>query len=361
VREQDTVSRWGGDEFILLLTDCSAEGATRVAEKLLAAFNVPFHADHHEFNTTPSIGIALYPGDGKDFDTLVQAADTAMYRAKQDGRNTFRFFTTALQARSQRFLLLESALRTALKNDEFFLHYQPQFAVADGRLTGAEALVRWRHPSLGLISPAEFIVVAELSGQILPLGAWVMRQAIRQLKAWHDEGLPNLNIAVNLSAAQFRQSNLVQQATSMLAETGLEPRYLELELTESLTMEDPQTAITIIDELQATGIAIAIDDFGTGYSSLAYLKRFNISKLKIDQSFVRDIASDPNDRAIVTAIITMAHSLGYATIAEGVETAEQLSFLREHGCHGVQGYYFSKPLPAEEFKAFVLANATRQE
>jgi diguanylate cyclase (GGDEF)-like protein/PAS domain S-box-containing protein len=358
VREQDTVSRWGGDEFILLLSDCTAEGATRVAEKLLASFATPYQAGKHELNSTPSIGIALYPADGKDFESLAQAADAAMYRAKQEGRNTFRFFTPAMQARSQRFLELESALRGALKNGEFFLHYQPQFAIEDGCLIGAEALVRWQHPTLGLIAPGEFIVIAELSGQILQLGAWVMRQATRQAKAWQDEGLPPISIAVNLSAAQFRQTNLVQQATTILSETGLDARYLELELTESLAMEDPQAAIKTIDALQATGIAISIDDFGTGYSSLAYLKRFRISKLKIDQSFVRDIASDPNDRAIVDAIITMAHSLGFSTIAEGVETAEQLAFLRKHGCQEVQGYYFSKPLPADEFKAFVLARTS---
>jgi diguanylate cyclase (GGDEF)-like protein len=355
VREQDTVSRWGGDEFVLLLPDCTAEGATRVAEKLLASFAAPYQAEKHMLNSTPSIGIALYPADGKDFESLAKAADAAMYRAKHDGRNTFRFFTPAMQVLSQRFLELESALRSALKNGEFFLHYQPQFAIEDGYLTGAEALVRWQHPTLGLISPGEFIIVAELSGQILQLGTWVMRQATRQAKAWQDEGLPPISMAVNLSAAQFRQTNLVQQTTTILSETGLDARYLELELTESLAMEDPHAAIKIINALQATGIAIAIDDFGTGYSSLSYLKRFHISKLKIDQSFVRDIPGDPNDCAIVDAIITMARSMGFSTIAEGVETAEQLDFLRKHGCHEVQGYYFSKPLPADEFKAFALA------
>ncbi|MCK9990814.1 MAG: hypothetical protein RugAbin2_01828 [Rugosibacter sp.] len=352
IREQDTVARWGGDEFIFLLTDCTAEGATRVAEKLLTAFSAPFQTKNHELNTTPSIGIAMYPTDGKDFDSLAKAADTAMYRAKQEGRNTFRFFTAAMQSRSQRFLLLENALRTALKKEEFFLHFQPQFNLDDGRLIGAEALVRWHHPTLGLISPGEFIIIAELSGQILQLGAWVMREAIRQAKAWHDQGLPTISMAVNLSAVQFRQSNLVEQVGNLLSEVGLEARYLELELTESLAMEDPLAAIKVIDALHATGITLSIDDFGTGYSSLSYLKRFRISKLKIDQSFVRDIASDPNDRAIVDAIITMAHSLGFTTIAEGVETAEQLAFLHQHGCHEVQGYYFSPPLSAEEFAQF---------
>ncbi len=243
VREQDTVSRWGGDEFILMLPDCTAEGAARVAEKLLVAFATPYQVAQHELNTTPSIGIALYPADGDDFESLAKAADAAMYRAKQEGRNTFRFFTTAMQTRSQRFLELENALRTALKRDGFFLHYQPQFAVEDGRMIGAEALVRWQHPTLGLIAPGEFIAIAELSGQILQLGAWVMQQASRQAKAWQDEGLPMMSIAVNLSAAQFRQSYLVQQIKIMLDEAGLDAHYLELELTESLAMEDPQAAI----------------------------------------------------------------------------------------------------------------------
>lgn len=355
VREQDTVSRWGGDEFILLLPDCTAEGAARVAEKLLVEFAVPYQLAQHELNTTPSIGIALYPTDGSDFESLAKAADAAMYRAKHEGRNTFRFFTTAMQTHSQRFLELESALRTALKRNEIFLHYQPQFAVEDGRLIGAEALVRWQHPTLGLIAPGEFIAIAEMSGQILQLGAWVMQEAIRQARIWQDERLPAMTIAVNLSAAQFRQSHLVQQIQAMLDEAGLDARYLEIELTESMAMENPQAAIQVIDALHAAGIALSIDDFGTGYSSLAYLKRFRISKLKIDQSFVRDIASDANDRAIVDAIITMAHSLGFTTIAEGVETSEQLAFLRDRNCHEVQGYYFSKPLPADEFKAFVRA------
>lgn len=277
-----------------------------------------------------------------------------MYRAKDEGRRAYRFFTPAMEVSSQRFLMLENGLRHALKNDEFFLHYQPQISLADQSVIGAEVLVRWQHPELGLVSPGEFIRIAELSGHILPLGNWIFHQVIRQAKVWQEEGLPDITLSVNLSAVQFRQNHLVQQITSMLTETGLPPSAIEIELTESLAMEDPLAAIDIIDALHAAGIALAIDDFGTGYSSLAYLKRFRISKLKIDQSFVRDIASDANDRAIVNAIITMAQSLGFKTIAEGVETAEQLAFLREHGCHEVQGYYFSKPLPAEAFKTFVL-------
>jgi diguanylate cyclase (GGDEF)-like protein/PAS domain S-box-containing protein len=355
VRAEDTVSRWGGDEFILLLPNCNAENAARVAEKVLRTFETSFNLPKHELNSTASIGIALYPQDGSDFEALAKAADSAMYRAKNEGRNAYRFFTPAMEVSSQRFLLIESGLRQALKNQEFFLHYQPQFSITDGHVIGAEALVRWQNPQLGLVSPSEFIPIAELSGHILPLGTWILHQAIRQAKAWQEDGLPPLTISVNLSAAQFRQTHLVQQIKDMLDEVNLDACYLELELTESLAMEDPRAAITMMDALHEIGITLAIDDFGTGYSSLAYLKRFRVSKLKIDQSFVRDIASDPNDRAIVDAIITMAHSLGFKTIAEGVETTEQLAFLREHGCHDVQGYYFSKPLPADEFKSYLLA------
>jgi len=354
VRAEDTVSRWGGDEFIVLLPNCNAENAARVAEKVLHIFDAPFVLSEHELNSSGSIGIALYPQDGNDFEALAKAADSAMYRAKDEGRRAYRFFTPAMEVSSQRFLMLENGLRHALKNDEFFLHYQPQISLADQSVIGAEVLVRWQHPELGLVSPGEFIRIAELSGHILPLGNWIFHQVIRQAKVWQEEGLPDITLSVNLSAVQFRQNHLVQQITSMLTETGLPPSAIEIELTESLAMEDPLAAIDIIDALHAAGIALAIDDFGTGYSSLAYLKRFRISKLKIDQSFVRDIASDANDRAIVNAIITMAQSLGFKTIAEGVETAEQLAFLREHGCHEVQGYYFSKPLPAEAFKTFVL-------
>lgn len=353
IREQDTAARWGGDEFVLLLPDTTIAGATHVAEKLMAALSSPYQLDHHELNSTSSIGIALYPVDGSDFETLAKAADTAMFRAKQDGRNAFRFFTAELEARSKRFLELENALRQALRRNEFFLHYQPQIALADARVIGAEVLVRWQHPVLGLVSPGEFIAIAEMSGQILDLGAWVMREAIHQAKAWQDAGLPPITIAVNLSAAQFRQPHLAEQVHALLTETGLPPQCLELEITESLAMENPQAAIETINTLRAQGVTFSIDDFGTGYSSLAHLKRFKVSKLKIDQSFVRDIASDADDRAIVTTIIALARNLGFTTIAEGVETQEQLDYLHQHGCKEVQGYFFSRPIPAAEFEAFV--------
>jgi diguanylate cyclase (GGDEF)-like protein/PAS domain S-box-containing protein len=355
VREQDTVARWGGDEFVLLLPDTTATGATRIAEKLMAALSAPYRLDHHDLNRTSSIGIALYPADGSDFEALAKAADTAMFRAKQQGRNAFSFFTAELEARSRRFLEVENALRQALRRNEFFLHYQPQIALADARVTGAEALLRWQHPVLGLISPAEFIPIAEASGQILDLGDWVLREATRQAKAWQDAGLPPLTVAVNLSTAQFHHRHLAEQVRDLLAATGLPPHRLEFEITESLAMENPQAAIETIDAMHAQGVAFSIDDFGTGYSSLAYLKRFKVSKLKIDQSFVRDIASDEDDRAIVATIIALAQHLGFTTIAEGVETQEQLDYLRLHGCEKVQGYFFSRPLLADEFEAFVRA------
>jgi diguanylate cyclase (GGDEF)-like protein/PAS domain S-box-containing protein len=353
VREQDTVSRLGGDEFILVLPGTDAEGAAHVASKLLETAAQPYHLERHELTITPSIGIALFPHDGADFDTLSKCADAAMYRAKQDGRNTFRFFTPEMQARSDRTLQLENALRRALERQQFELHYQPQMALADGRIVGAEALLRWRHPELGMVSPGEFIPIAENSGLILPIGEWVLRSAARQARAWMDAGLPQLSVSVNLSAVQFRQAHLPDLVGRILQEAGLPPERLELELTEGAAMEDPRAAIAMMDSLHERGIRMAIDDFGTGYSSLSYLKRFQAYKLKIDQSFVRDITVDPEDRAIVGAIISLAGALGLQTIAEGVETEGQLAFLREHGCHEVQGYLFGRPMAAAEFERLV--------
>jgi EAL domain-containing protein (putative c-di-GMP-specific phosphodiesterase class I) len=301
---------------------------------------------------TPSIGITLYPEDGQDMETLSKNADAAMYRVKQAGRNNFRFYTQEMQANSARNLQLGNALRHALDRNQLQLHYQPQVSMQDGRIVGAEALLRWRHPELGTISPAEFIPIAEDSGQIIQIGEWVLRSAATQMKTWMDKGLPPMVIAVNLSAVQFRHANLLEMASAILAEAGLSPNHLELELTEAVAMDDPLAAIAVMDKLHELGIRMSIDDFGTGYSSLSHLKRFKVYKLKIDQSFVRDITDDPEDKAIVTAIINMASSLGMHTIAEGVETAAQLAFLRLQGCDEVQGYYFSKPLPADEFEAF---------
>jgi diguanylate cyclase (GGDEF)-like protein/PAS domain S-box-containing protein len=353
LREEDTLSRLGGDEFILVLTAINADGAAHVAEKVLATVAQAYHIDQFELVVTPSVGIAMYPSDGTDFDRLYQSADVAMYRAKMDGRNCFRFYTAEMQERSARRLQLENALRHALARKQFQLHYQPQISMQDGRVTGAEALLRWQHPELGMVSPAEFIPVAEESGLILSIGEWVLRTAVQQAKRWMDSGQTAITIAVNLSAVQFRQANLPELVVQILEEANLPPQYIELELTESVAMEVPLAAIAVMDELYARGIRMSIDDFGTGYSSLSYLRKFKINKLKIDQSFVCNITEDTESHAIVTAIITLAGSLGFQTIAEGVDTAGQLEFLRLKGCNEAQGYYFSKPLDALQFEMFM--------
>ena len=353
LREEDTLSRMGGDEFILVLPEADADAAAHVAEKLLAKVAETFHIDQHELVVTSSIGVAIYPHDGEDFDKLYQSADMAMYRAKHAGRNSFCFYTAEMQARSARRLQLENALRQALSRGQLELHYQPQISMQDGHIVGAEALLRWQHPELGMVSPAEFIPVAEESGLILTIGEWVLRTAVQQLKTWISLGLTPLTIAVNLSAVQFRHPHLTGLVMQILEDAQLPPKYIELELTESVAMDSPLAAIAVMDELHAHGIPMSIDDFGTGYSSLSYLKKFKINKLKIDQSFVRNISEDAESRAIVTAIITLASSLGFQTIAEGVETAGQLAFLRLQGCNEVQGYYFSKPLDVEKFEAYL--------
>jgi diguanylate cyclase (GGDEF)-like protein/PAS domain S-box-containing protein len=353
LRAQDTLSRMGGDEFILLLPAVSQEGAAQVADKLIGAVAQPCQIEHFELMSTVSIGVAMYPQDGEDFETLSKNADTAMYRVKQASRNNFCFFTQEMQTHSARTLQLANAMHHALARGEFHLHYQPQVSLQDGRVVGAEALLRWQHPELGALSPAEFIPIAEDSGQILPIGEWVLQTAVTQLKRWLDAGLPPMVVAVNLSAVQFRHPNLLERVTRILEVAALPPQFLELELTEATAMDDPLAAIALMNQLHERGIRMSIDDFGTGYSSLSYLKKFNIYKLKIDQSFVHDISNDPDDKAIVTAIINLASSLGMQTIAEGVETAGQMAFLRLQGCDEVQGYYFSKPMPADQFEAYV--------
>lgn len=353
LRPQDTLSRQGGDEFMLVLPDCDADHAARIALRLLENFAQPFVIERHELTVTLSIGIALFPSDGRDFATLSKHADIAMYRAKQSGRNDYRFFTPEMQAHSDRVMRLDNALRKALTQNQFQLMYQPQIEIKTGAIIGAEALLRWQHPDLGAISPSEFIPIAEESGQILSMGEWVLKTASAQAKTW-IEGLhrPFL-IAVNLSAIQFRQPDLPARVMDILRETGLDPHHLELELTERIAMDDPVAAAQIIATLREQGIRLSIDDFGTGYSSLSQLKRFQVYKLKIDQSFVRDMTVDPEDRAIVSTIITMAHSLGLITIAEGVENAEQLALLEEMGCEESQGYYTGRPMSAEAFDALL--------
>ncbi|MGV8934704.1 MAG: EAL domain-containing protein [Gallionellaceae bacterium] len=350
LREEDTASRLGGDEFILMLPGTDSLGAANVAQKLLQAIAEPFRNEQYDISATASIGIALYPEDGINMESLSKSADTAMYRAKHEGRNGYRFFTSEMQERATRNLQLVNALRHALERNELQVHYQPQVSIANGQIIGAEALIRWQHPELGNVSPGEFIPVAEDSGLILPLGEWVLRTAAQQIKQWISIGYPPIVIAVNLSAVQFRHASLLDMVTRILNEAKLPAKYLELELTEGVAMHDPLGAITVMNNLHDLGVNMSIDDFGTGYSSLNYLKKFKVYKLKIDQSFVRDIDTDQEDKAIVAAIINMSSSLGLQTIAEGVETAEQLAFLKEQGCDEAQGYYFSKPLPADLFE-----------
>jgi len=353
LRDEDTVSRSGGDEFVIVLPTASANNAANLADRLLEIISVPFIVDQHELITTASIGIAIYPDDGNDIEMLYKNADNAMYKAKQAGRNGFRFFTQEMQSNTERNLQLANALRFAIERNQLSLHYQPQVSVDDGHMIGTEALIRWQHPDLGMVAPAEFIAVAENTGQISKIGEWVLRNAAKQMKAWLDAGLPVPVIAVNISAIQFRDSKFPLVVTSILDEENLPHRYLELELTEAAAMDNPEAAVTMMDKLDSLGIRMSIDDFGTGYSSLSYLKRFKVYKLKIDRSFVHDITEDAEDKAIVAAIINMATSLGVRTIAEGVETAGQLAFLRLQGCNEVQGYYFSKPMPADQFETYV--------
>ena len=302
---------------------------------------------------TASIGIALYPADAADFDPLLHKAETAMYRVKDEGRNHYRFFTPELQARSSRTLSLAQALKHAQQRGELSLVYQPQIALDGERIVGIEALLRWNSPQWGHVSPGEFIPIAESTGLIVPLGEWVLRTALAQLRVWRDMGLPPLLLAVNLSAVQFNQTDLPELIAQVLQEAGVPPQCLELELTEAVAMKNPEAAAARIAALESQGVQLSIDDFGTGYSSLSYLKRFRLHKLKIDQSFVRELDHDTEDQAIVMAIIQLARSLGLRTLAEGVETPEQLAFLRQHGCQLVQGYHFSKPLPPAQLLDFV--------
>jgi diguanylate cyclase (GGDEF)-like protein/PAS domain S-box-containing protein len=354
VRGGDTVSRLGGDEYILVLPNVKEmHDVTTVAKKLIGVFSTPFLLMGHEIYITASIGIALFPSDGDTVDALLKNADAAMYHAKEQGKNNYQFYSEEMNTRVFERMALETSLHRALRQQEFLLYYQPRVDLRTGRISGVEALVRWNHPEMGLVPPARFIPLAEETGLIVPIGEWVLRTACAQNKAWQDAGLPPLRMAVNLSARQFRQENLIQMVADALAETGLDPRWLELELTESLLMERAEQSVSILRSLADMGIDIAVDDFGTGYSSLGYLKRFPITNLKIDQSFIRDIASDPDDAILVRTIITMAHGLGMKTVGEGVESLEQIDFLYRHGCEEVQGYYFSRPLTAEGCEAML--------
>ncbi|MGB5062727.1 MAG: EAL domain-containing protein [Candidatus Competibacter sp.] len=350
VRQEDTLARQGGDEFILVLPGITEPAAAgRVAEHLLHALRAPFALNEHLLHINASIGISIYPVDAADPPTLIRFADSAMYQAKEAGRANYVFFTSELNVRVSELFTLGNELRHALEREEFVLHYQPQVDLNTQRLIGAEALIRWQHPKRGLIPPITFIPIAEETGLIDAIGEWTLRTACAQNRCWQDAGLPTVPVAVNLSAKQWLQPHLENQVINALQAAGLAPQWLELEITESLLMRDTEKMIETMRRLQMSGVQFAVDDFGIGYSSLSYLKRFPVNRLKIDQSFVRDIPADPDDTAIVTAIIQMGKSLRLNVVAEGVENTEQLNFLRESGCNAAQGYYFSKPLPAEVF------------
>lgn len=354
LRAEDTVARLGGDEFVVLLEDVASPNmVAKIAQKLLETMAEPILVEGQKQSVSVSVGISIYPDDGTTLRELMSNADSAMYHAKKMGRANHQFFAPEMNAAAGARLKLEQALRRALEQDEFELHYQPKVDVASGEVMAMEALVRWRSPERGLVPPNEFIGVSEEIGLIIPLGAWVLREACRQNRAWQLAGLPRLRVAVNLSAYQFRQKDLPEFVASVLAETGMDATCLELEVTESVVMHNPMEASRILQRLHGQGIHISVDDFGTGYSSLSYLKQFRLDTLKIDRSFVRDISSDADDAAIVRSVIALAHSLRLKVIAEGVETDEQLDYLRELGCDQYQGYLRSKPVPANQFEALL--------
>ncbi len=350
VRTSDTVSRQGGDEFVLLLSEVHrSEDAAISALRILQAVAEAHSIDQHDLHVTASIGVSVYPDDGQDAETLIKNADTAMYQAKENGRQSYQFFKPAMNVRAVERQSIEENLRRALERQEFALHYQPKINLRTGEISGAEALLRWMHPVRGPVSPAQFIPVAEDCGLILPIGQWVLREACKQARAWADAGLPLPTMAVNISSMEFREDKFIESVFTTLSETGLDPKSLELELTESVLMKRAESAASVLKTLRARGVQIAVDDFGTGYSSLSYLRKFPINALKIDQSFVRQITSTPDDTTIVTAVISMGRSLKLRVVAEGVETHEELTFLRARLCDEAQGYYFSRPVRPEQF------------
>jgi diguanylate cyclase (GGDEF)-like protein/PAS domain S-box-containing protein len=354
VRNSDIVARLGGDEFVVVLPDLDDPAdAAHVADKILMAVSQPYQIDGNKLRTSPSIGICLFPDDAAQSEDLMKKADVAMYHAKAQGRGNYQFFTAELQQATLRRIAIENELRAAVERRQFELHYQPQLDLRTGRLSGVEALVRWRHPERGLIPPAEFIPTAEETGLIAPLGDWVLQEACRQLAAWQARGLSGLRMSVNLSAHQFLDPRLPQRIQEILAASGLSPEDLDLEVTESMSMHTPEDTVTMMEALTAHGMTLSIDDFGTGYSSLSYLKMFPIRTLKIDRSFVSDIETDPNDAQICDVAVLLAHKLELEAVAEGVETEAQLKHLLSIGCEKVQGYLISRPLPAENAETFI--------
>jgi diguanylate cyclase (GGDEF)-like protein len=355
-----SLARFGGDEFIVALTDVAAEAdVARVAQRLIESMGEPFVLGDREITVTGSLGISLCPDDGQDAETLLKHANSALYHAKNAGRNNYQFYTESMNAKAWSRLSLENALRRALDREEFELHYQPQVDSASGAILGAEALIRWQHPDLGMVPPTDFIPLAEESGLIVPIGAWVLETACAELRRWMTAGSP-VRVAVNLSARQFRQQDLVSLVQATIAASGVDAALLELEITESVLMHDARQAVRLLESLRALGVKLAVDDFGTGYSSLSYLKRFPIDALKIDRSFIRDVPRDADDAAIATAIAAMARSLELEVVAEGVETAEQLAFLHARACRVVQGYLFSRPVPADALRALLAAQRRGQ-
>jgi diguanylate cyclase (GGDEF)-like protein len=358
-REGDTLAYWGGDEFVLLLTQLTgADDAVDIAGRVQLILEPRFDLHHHEIHLTGSIGIGLSPVDGQDEESLMKNAGAALFQAKEQGGNSYRFYTTDMNAKALERLTLENKLRRAIERNEFVVYYQPKVDVNTWQIVGAEALVRWQNPEVGLVSPAEFIPLAEETGLIVPIGNWVSRVACSQIKQWHSEGFDSLGVSVNLCARQFQEQDLVSSVVEILSQSRLDPKFLELEITESSIMTNADFAVKVLTELKALGIRVSVDDFGTGFSSLGYLKRLPVDILKIDQSFVHDVSTDPDAAALVMTIISLAHNLRLKVIAEGVETEEQLRFLRLLRCDEIQGYLFSKPLPAEEFRALLIKAQT---
>ena len=360
VRASDTVSRLGGDEFVILLSEIDqVEDAAQTAKKIMTELEAPHLVGQHKFFITASIGVSIYPGDGETSEDLLKNADTAMYQAKHQGRNNYQFFTSAMNVRAVERQVVEDNLRTAIERHELILHYQPKVKLDSQLITGAEALVRWMHPTWGMTWPVRFIHIAEDSGLIVPIGRWVMQEACRQVVEWQLAGLNPGTIAVNVSSLEFRNKNFVKGVSDILSQSGLAPQTLQLEITESVLMKDVSFSIEVLAKLKAIGVELAVDDFGTGYSSLSYLLNFPIDVLKIDQSFIKDIVTNKNNGFIVGAVIAMGKNLHHRVIAEGVEDDRQVEFLKEQGCEEGQGYYFSRPVNSDKFKQLLISGVTK--
>jgi len=360
VRSSDTVSRHGGDEFVVVLSELDrAEDAAMGAQKIVAALARPHNLAGHELHITVSIGISVYPDDGEDAETLLQSADTALYHAKDQGRDCYQFFKPELNVRAVERQSIESGLHSALDRREFELFYQPMMNLKTGAIVGAEALIRWRHPDRGLVEPAQFVPIAEDCGLIKPIGRWVLHEACRQAQAWQDAGLRAIPVSVNISAVEFRSKGFLENIVDILAETRLDPRYLEIELTESVLMAHVEATNSVLHALKTLGVQLAIDDFGTGWSSLSYLRHFPIDALKVDKTFVQEITSGSSSAPIVSAVISMGRSLKRRVVAEGVETRDQLAFLQGEDCNEGQGFYFSRPLVAQQFACVLETGKTR--